>query len=468
MKTQISLQSKSDIKSFLNLWWFCGLLAMIIISTGCPQDEDINPQLTYPSTTKQFSTSSDDGKLSINGFSLEVMPGSIPSLANGDEATVTFSIETGLELPKVLPENMQLIGEVAHFGPEGFVFKNPIWVTLPVPEPYSPDNVAIIFYDDESHDFKIIPVTNIDHDNKTVGVSVLQLDYFALARVDGITRSSTTSGAIKWNTSSDDHCYPPLPSGWNSSVSYVHISVKNYTPKFEWQREDYYPPNKWVASTPSVIEGGYAWHSKGIELWCPQGNYEFWVTVTRRVGGVISGQIEAKTYSKPATCNVDKAASCWWGLCNDYSYMDCPSGGGQWIDGWPTHWPNATIPVCTGNFQVTLTWFNGSGPNGDTDLDLHLYGPDNLHVYFDNSNPGIGGILLDRDIISTAGDVQENICALQLSNMPRGDYRVAVNHYDGLAKNFQVRLIRGNQSNNFAGTLNPGNPELTITTFTLN
>ncbi|MEZ5057623.1 MAG: hypothetical protein R2879_11380, partial [Saprospiraceae bacterium] len=112
--------------------------------------------------------------------------------------------------------------------------------------------------------------------------------------------------------------------------------------------------------------------------------------------------------------------------------------------------PTPTDPVCTGEFQATLTWHNGT--NGDTDLDLHLVGPNGLEVSWENET-GDGDIMLDRDIISTPGYVQENICAPFLNNMPRGEYRIEVHHFSGLEKDFQVRVVRGNYSNSYSGTL---------------
>ncbi|NNF21063.1 MAG: hypothetical protein HKN67_03910, partial [Saprospiraceae bacterium] len=108
-----------------------------------------------------------------------------------------------------------------------------------------------------------------------------------------------------------------------------------------------------------------------------------------------------------------------------------------------------------------------NGEHGDTDLDLHLKGPNNIWVYYDDPGDETGKIILDRDVISDPGPVQENICAQYLDDMPSGEYQVLVNHYDGQEKSFQVRVIRGNNSSSYQGSLSPGDPDKLITTFTI-
>jgi hypothetical protein len=75
--------------------------------------------------------------------------------------------------------------------------------------------------------------------------------------------------------------------------------------------------------------------------------------------------------------------------------------------------------------------------------------------------------MLDRDVINQAGPVQENICAPLLSDMPRGDYEIRVDHFGGDTKNFQVRVLNGSHSASFQGDAMDGDNELLIYSFKL-
>ena len=89
-----------------------------------------------------------------------------------------------------------------------------------------------------------------------------------------------------------------------------------------------------------------------------------------------------------------------------------------------------------------------------------------MHVYWSNKiEPN--GITLDRDMIDETGWVQENICAPALSQMPKGEYTIKVRLFDGMDKDFQVRMIRGTQAQSYSGRVTGTDSEKTIFTFTL-
>ena len=464
---------------------------LLFLLSGCGED-DLNidpiptPEPDNNSIIDQFNTDDDVGVIELDGFKLELMPGAIPNMADGSPATVTFSIETDIDLPQALPAGMEQVGKTVHFGPEGFIFQKPLLIKFPIPESHTPDRVSIIHFDEEAQSWQIVPTGFMDLEKREIGAFVLSLDHFAVVNIEGYNKSMNErlSGGVRWNLSSSvfgpgDCCvqYPPVPMGWHAGTTYIILKVKSFTPKYNYNYS-FSNPNRWIGMTPSDIASsistGAPWHSQGIEMWLPQGTYEFWVMAQRRRSfpGEPS-QIETYCYSLPATANINGPVTCDWFGCDGWTSPQLPTGG-SWINAQCGEWPDHTIPVCTGEFQATLTWNNSSSEI--TDLDLHLYGPNDLNVYYQNKTPGTGGIILDRDIIDKVGDVQENICAPTLHDLPSGNYRIAVQHFDGVQKTFQVRLVRGSKSESYSGNIssnttpvapNTSKPEITVFEFEL-
>ena len=109
-----------------------------------------------------------------------------------------------------------------------------------------------------------------------------------------------------------------------------------------------------------------------------------------------------------------------------------------WDDGRPSEWGTETKTYGTGKFQATLTWTNPSS-EFYTDYDLHLSGPNNLHVYYSNKKQGC--FELDRDWIRDPGDAVENIYSIN-DNFPAGTYVVKVNHFSGaMGRLYNCRII---------------------------
>jgi hypothetical protein len=123
------------------------LLATVIVSS-CQKDST-DPTPVTQSMIKQIASDEAGGVLTLDGSSLIVPPNSIPSLANGNAATVSFTIEKGGALPKSLPSNMKLVGETTHFGPEGFIFQDPMWILFTLPDGTAPDQVCVVGFNTE-------------------------------------------------------------------------------------------------------------------------------------------------------------------------------------------------------------------------------------------------------------------------------------------------------------------------------
>ncbi|MDR0927358.1 MAG: hypothetical protein LBO69_06280 [Ignavibacteria bacterium] len=95
-------------------------------------------------------------------------------------------------------------------------------------------------------------------------------------------------------------------------------------------------------------------------------------------------------------------------------------------------------------FYVMLTWRNND--REITDLDLHLVGPNGMHIYFGdkiNSDESMG---LARDLIDEKGRLTEVIYSVKGKEMPKGEYYICVNGYSGyVPKEFNVRIIHNGE-----------------------
>jgi hypothetical protein len=208
----------------------------------------------------------------------------------------------------------------------------------------------------------------------------------------------------------------------------------------------------------------------------PQGTYSFCLSALEspltlsNLRKFTNTNIQTVTINQPYACSLTftckttvnvSSGLAGWGEASD----DRPCGMGAGI---PPGNP-ATLGN-TGDFQATLTWNNSSG--SATDLDLHLYGPNGLHVFFSSKLSADGSLRLDRDWQSETGDAVENIYQQKDGTgksipMPAGSYSLQVDHYSGAdGKPYQVRVLRNGAVSNFSGTLSSGG-DVELMTFTV-
>jgi hypothetical protein len=119
--------------------------------------------------------------------------------------------------------------------------------------------------------------------------------------------------------------------------------------------------------------------------------------------------------------------------------------------------------VNTGNPQITLFWNNAS------DLDLHIYSPNDCHLYYGNKNCGTGH--LDRDAnracISTAETPPENIY-WDVNQAPSGTYRVEVDYFQDCNSGptpYTVSVSKEGNVTTYSGTLNNEGDTDTVISF---
>jgi hypothetical protein len=97
----------------------------------------------------------------------------------------------------------------------------------------------------------------------------------------------------------------------------------------------------------------------------------------------------------------------------------------------------------TGQIQIALIW------TGAPDVDLYVYAPNGEVLSYQNKSVPSGGFL-DRD--DTDGFGPENI-AWPPGRAPKGEYKIAVQLFNGDSANFTVYALINGQKKEFKGTL---------------
>ncbi len=437
------------------IFTFLFVISLLLIFTTCKKSED-NP--TDPTPTEENVTgtvsSTESGSIKTNsGYEIYVIPGTVPQNQNGQSAEVTFSIETPVTPPEEVSASVEKRGEYTKLGPEGFYFRWPVRVVFKYKNTTDPSELKLLHYDGITESWEIIPISMIDKTNQLVGADVLELGYFLVAKVGQNppkTMAEDSDGGFEFQGDAS-HYY-----------TLTVASVSNF--KYPWQAAAWYSGSivGSSGSTGSYPTGG---PRPPTHIHLVQATYQMWIS--RTVPGTLSTLPKIYTYTVPATGTISQPVTYSGPLSSGegWTTLSLP-GGGEWVEGTPDGWPVPTVTYGTGDFQATLTWVNNSSHNSD--VDLHLYGPDNMHIYYSNSSNAY--LSLDRDWRYTYGNATENI--FSTGTMPTGSYSVKVNLYGGDPVDFRVRIIKRGSSKSFNGrvtTVNSGDVEanmITADTFT--
>lgn len=433
------------------------VLLLFCIGIGCKKSEDSPTEPTTPQneTAVQVISSTSSGAVTTaSGYGVQVIPGSVPPNAQGASANVTFSIESPAVPPKALSSFAQAKSEIFKVGPDGFSFRWPVKVLIPFKNAEA-NQVRAVYFDPLLDRWKVIPASNIDNTKKVMEVDALNLGYFAAATV--------SQGFSKTNADDYDGGFEMT----GASDYYYTLTVKsvsNY--KYPYQAAWYGNLVGQSGSTGSNPTGG---PKQPTHIILPQATYEIWVSRTKP--GTLSELPKLYTYTIPATGTISNPVSYTSALSSGtgWTSLAMPSGG-EWKEGSPADWPTPTNTYGTGEFQATLTWVNNSSKKSD--VDLHLYGPNNMHVFWDADKAADGTLELDRDWMEEVGNAIENIYSLK--QMTKGTYTIKVNLYSGSATTYSVRVIRAANVKTYSGTVSTVNDKddsakmITLESFTIN
>jgi hypothetical protein len=434
---------KNNLKTYI-IMLSCLIIAVLVTSCNdwftTPTKEEIK------SATKQVQNSA-GGILNLENYEIQMIPGALPPSQDNVNPVSTLSIEIGVTAPAPLPSGFTLKSKYVRFGPEGFVFNFPAKIYLPAGDATDPSKLGIMRYDNLTSSWLLVPISLLSDNPKRVGASVIMLGTFALVEMPA-------TSIMKQNTILDTKGEGGVRGGNFGDNNYWYtLTVKSVTFKYPEQAAWYGNLIGMTASSGSDPTGSFPRNPVHMRL--PQGQYQIWVS--RMTWDQVSGG-KWSTYSQPATVNINGPLVLQlWSEDQDIAYTGWNSlslSGGDWTKGRPEDLPTMDVSVGTGAFQATLTWINTTGLG--TDLDLHLYGPDGLHIYWLNDKPAGAAFNLDADWMTGTGNAVENIYSI-LTSFPKGDYRVTVHHFSGYSpKGFNARVIRFGKSKTYSGTISDG------------
>ena len=343
--------------------------------------------------------------ISRNGFALTIPHGAVPLNDDGENGTVAFSMSFPEEVPYGLPSNLQAVGRIIKIEPMNFVFNSPL--QMEVPDNGSDSKVHLYGYDASLNKWVLVPYS-YNEQGKSV-ISTNRLGYFVLARETG----ETVYGGIHVDGSklNDGYYYYVVISSASGSTQAQEMVGRMSVSS---DRNQIYMPD------------------------LPKGVYAIRVVRQKRssyASEAVITEYSSKTYSVAVQNTLYKGNS---GFPSYTGWTNISGMDWFWDDGRPSEWGTETKTYGTGKFQATLTWTNPSS-EFYTDYDLHLSGPNNLHVYYSNKKQGC--FELDRDWIRDPGDAVENIYSIN-DNFPAGTYVVKVNHFSGaMGRLYNCRII---------------------------
>ncbi len=405
------------------------------------------------------------------GVSIAIPAGAVPANDDGSVGSMIFSITEDLTTVPSLPGGFAQVGPVVNLGPEGFVFEQPVTISLPIPADVDPSTVVGgAYFNAGQGTWNLVP-GSVDETSYTVQVSTTHLStwtaygfpvggsitgmdpgyppadvtnggYFDIARPTGSTGyggpNATYNGATSWH----GVCV--------TSVVYDDPSVANW----------WLPPQDYTMKVDNYW-GGYGspnWSSSG-RYWLPNGRYQVVELIGQSEINPGDPLYIPQTYDMWRNLGTITLTG---GQTVEFPYPSVPYGAEGWTVGRPPCWGERTTSVGVGDLQVTLNW------SSNADIDLHVIEPGGEEIWYQNTVSSMGGEL-DRD--NQCADFSlgrpENI---YWTLPPYGWYQVNVVYYEDCGGagpvNFTIRVcIQGNCSNPIGGTVNAVDETVSVTSF---
>ncbi|MBL0062320.1 MAG: hypothetical protein IPP40_12750 [bacterium] len=354
-----------------------------------------------------------------HGAQVRVPLGAVPLGEDQHTAAMVFSVSRDTSATTPPPAGQTRVSNYYRFTPGGFVFRYPVEVTLPILEgsDLTGREVTIYRINPTSGELENFAGT-IDEEFGTISAQTYELStwFAAVSNSPGVDPQGWS--CIQVSTGSDD---------------WVSLCVENYLLAFPSRDQLFMPQN---GLTAVYGRSQFGWTDAG-RWFLPQGTYTICM---QRLDddGIWQKQSRSIVLNQPAGRTWDGGASCsaeWTSFLMDGS-IPIPSAGSCGCI------PEASVPVGTGEVQVTLQWFN----EASIDLDLWVYEPSGERCYFGHTTTATGG-RLDRDNLcgNYENGTPENIF---WQTAPDGEFSIWVDWWSDCGNNipqmpFNIRLVNG-------------------------
>ena len=363
---------------------------------------------------------------SPGGARIRVPLGAVPRFANGDPGTVVFSIEREDNATPTPPPGQTIGTPLYLFGPEGFIFAQPVEITIPLLPGTDPESMAMIRMNPTTLQPEVFP-SHYDSVQHAIVASTISLSMWFGAIV--------TPGPTDWGCVHIQNL---------SGITWFTFCVDSFI--LEYPNQDLqYMPEYGMGGLWAPL--GHIGISSESDYRMPQGTYWICTQFSRDMHpDEISHGRDSFVVADPWNESQPEA------FCTQFitSATEGPDTGRC------VCFPTPTLPVGTGAIQVTLTWFN----DHSLDLDLWVTEPDSERCYYGNPITQTGG-QLDRD--NYCGNYEngrpENI--FWQTNPPVGQYIVQVDWYSDCGNSiasqlFQLRTVVQGNTHTYTPTINSG------------
>jgi hypothetical protein len=423
----------------------------------------VTPQADILTNPDSLTVTSAEAGIVTNatGVSIAIPAGAVPKNEDGSIGSMIFSITQDTTTVPSLPGGYVPVGPVVNLGPEGFVFEQPVTISLPIPSDVDPNTVLGATYYDPGQDTWYLVPGSVDATNRTVQVETTHLSRWSCWGYGETTGEYKDGGYFKVYRPPESIGYKGPDSLYGraitshgiciETVAYVDPTVANW-----WLA----PENYTIMATNLTGAFSIAPWSDAAKYWMGAGTYTLSEIYSQSEVNPGDPTYMPKSYEmwRPLTPVTLQA-----GQTIEFPDPDPSYNEAGWTLGRPPCWGMRTTAVGVGNLQVTLNW------SSNADIDLHVIEPGGEEIYYNYPSSTAGGAL-DRD--NQCSDFvmgrPENIF---WTIPPNGTYQVNVVYYQNCGGagpvNFTVRIcIEGNCGSPIAGTVNAEGESISVTSFT--
>ena len=427
-------------------------------------DVTMTPQENILTSPDSLTVTSAEAGLVTNatGVSIVIPAGAVPVNNDGSISSMIFSITEDTTTVPSLPGGYVPIGPVVNLGPEGFVFEQPVTITLPIPSDVDPNTVLGATYYDPSLDTWLLVPGSVDATNRTVEVATTHLSRWSCWGYGKTSGDNKDGGYFKVYRPKDTVPYKG-PDFRRTLASTSHgicidtIAYKDPTVRNWWLAPASY--TIW-AQNNVYITNSVAPLSEAAMYWMPYGTYTLTEIYNQSEINVNDPLYIPRHYMMIRSLGTVTLGA---GQTLEFPDPDPSYSATGWTLGRPSCLGAVTTAVGVGNLQVTLNW------SSNADIDLRILEPGGEEIWYNNLSSTAGGQLdWDNQCSDFVLGRPENIF---WTTPPNGSYQVNVVYYEDCGGagpvNFTVRVcINGNCRSPITGTVNAEGDSVPVTSFT--